>query len=106
MKYLNGENYVEVTDHRYKIHPTENNELAKRDEPKSLRTQYQVQNETHKRINQKVIRNDNDRLVVEPYSKNKQLIQQQPKFNLPNCRSCKQNNWLEFDEGYYCKNCE
>ena len=23
MKYLNGEYYVEVKDHRYKIHPTE-----------------------------------------------------------------------------------
>ena len=25
---------------------------------------------------------------------------------LPNCPSCKQNKWLEFDKGYYCKNCE
>ena len=25
MKYLNSEYYVEVKDHRYKIHPTENN---------------------------------------------------------------------------------
>ena len=33
MKYLNGEYYVEVKDHRYKIHPTENNILRKRDEP-------------------------------------------------------------------------
>ena len=24
----------------------------------------------------------------------------------PNCPSCKRNNWLEFDKGYYCKNCE
>ena len=24
MKYLNGEYYVEVTDHRYRNHPTEN----------------------------------------------------------------------------------
>ena len=29
MKYLNGEYYVEVQDHRYKIHPTENNILRK-----------------------------------------------------------------------------
>ena len=41
MTYLNGENFVEVKDHRYKIHPTENNILRKRDPPKSLRTQYQ-----------------------------------------------------------------
>ena len=45
MKYLNGNYYVEVKDHRYKIHPTENNILRKRDPPESLRTQYRVQNE-------------------------------------------------------------
>ena len=103
MKYLNGEYYVEVKDHRYKIHPTEKNFLRKRDPPNSLRTQYQVQNETQIRKNQKVIKNDNDQLIVKNYPKNKQpSIQQQ----LPNCPSCKRNNWLEFDKGYYCKNCE
>ena len=71
MKYLNGESYVEVKDHRYKIHPTENIILRKRDEPKSLRTQYQVQNETQIRKNQKVIKNDNDQLIVKNYPKNK-----------------------------------
>ena len=36
-------------------------------------------------------------------SENKQpIIQKQ----LPNCPSCKRNNWWEFDKGYYCKNCE
>ena len=30
MKYLNGEFYIEVKDHRYKIHPTENTVLRKR----------------------------------------------------------------------------
>ena len=103
MKYLNGENYVEVKDHRYKIHPIENIILRKRDEPKSLRTQYQIQNDTKIRRNQKVIKNDNDQLIVKNYPKTKQpIIHQQ----LPNCPSCKQNNWLEFDKGYYCKNCE
>ena len=105
MKYLNGEYYVEVRDHRYKIHPTESILLRKRDEPKSLRTQYQVQNETQIRKNQKVIKNDDDQLIVKNYPKNKNKqpnIQKQ----LPNCPSCKQNNWLEFDKGYYCKNCE
>ena len=44
-------------------------------------------------------------MVVKNYPKNKkQPIHQQPK--LPNCPSCKRNNWLEFDKGYYCKNCE
>ena len=105
MKYLNGEYYVEVKDHRYKIHPTENIILRKRDPPKSLRTQYQIQNETQIRRNQKVIKNDNDQLVVKYYPKNKNkhpIIQKQ----LPNCPSCKQNNWLEFDKGYYCTICE
>ena len=104
MKYLNGEYYVEVKDHRYKIHPTENIILRKRDPPTSLRTQYQVQNETQIRKNQKVIKNDNNQLVVKNYpkNKNKQPIIQQ----LPNCPSCKQNTWLEFDKGYCCQNCE
>ena len=108
MKYLNGEYYVEVKDHRYKIHPTENIILRKRDEPKSLRTQYQVQNETQIRRNQKVIKNDNDQLMVKKYpkNKNKQSIIQQQKFKPPNCPSCKQNTWLEFDKSYYCTNCE
>ena len=103
MKYLNGKNYVEVKDHRYKIHPTENIILRKRDPPTSLRTQYQVQNETLIRKNQKVIKNDNNELVVKNYPKNKQSIIQK---QLPNCPSCKQYTWLEFDKGYYCTNCE
>ena len=105
MKYLNGEYYVEVKDHRYKIHPTENILLRKRDPPTSLRTQYQVQNETKIRRNQKVIKND-DQLIVKNYPKNKHPIIQQQKFKPPNCLTSKQNNWLEFDKGYYCTNCE
>ena len=70
-----------------------------------MKTQHQVQNQTKIRRNQKVIKNDNDQLVVKNYTKNKNkqpIIQQQ----LPNCPSCKRNNWLEFDKGYYCKHCE
>ena len=91
MKYLDGNYYVEVKDHRYKIHPTENIILRKRDEPKSLRTQYQVQNETRIRKNQKVIKNDDDQLIVKNYPRNKKqpIIQQR---KLPNCPYCKQNN--------------
>ena len=75
MKYLNGEYYVEVKAHRYKIHPTENIILGKRNPPTSLRTQYQVQNNTQIRRNQKVIKNDNDQLVVKNYPKiNNQLF--------------------------------
>ena len=68
MKYLNGEYYVEVKDHRYKNHPTERIFLRKRDPPSSLRTQYQVQNGTQIRKNQKVIQNDDDQLIVENLS--------------------------------------
>ena len=78
MKYLIGNYYVEVKDHRYEIHPTENIILLKRDPPTSLRTQYQVQNETQIRKNQIVIKNDNDHLIVKKYPTNKQPnIQQQ-----------------------------
>ena len=106
MKYLNGDYYVEVNDHRYKIHPTENILLRKKDPPTSLRTQYQVQNETKIRRNQKVNKNDNDELVVKNYPKNKQPITQQQKFKPPNCPCCKRNSWLEFDRGFFCKICE
>ena len=90
MKYLNGENYVEVKDHRYRIHPTENNILRKRDPPTSLRTQYQVQKETQIRKNQKFVEN-NGELEVENYPKNKQPIiqNQKQKFKPPNCPTCK-----------------
>ena len=64
MIYLNGDYYVEVKDHRYKIHPTENIIIRTRDPPTLLRTQYQVQNETQIRRNQKVIKNKNDVLIV------------------------------------------
>ena len=65
MKDLNGIYYVELKDHPYRNHPTENNILRFRDEPKSLRTQYQI------RRNQKVIKNGNDQLVVKSYLENK-----------------------------------
>ena len=64
MKCFNGDYYVEVKDHRYKIQPAENTILQKRDPPQSLRTQYQVQNQTHIWRNHKIIRNNNNELVV------------------------------------------
>ena len=79
--------------------------LRKRDPPLSLRTQYQVQNETQIRKNQKAIKNDNQ-LEVKNYPKIKQPIIQKQKIKTPNCPTCKQNIWLEIDEGYYCQNCE
>ena len=106
MKYLNGEFYVEVKNDRYKIHPTENIILRRRDPPTSLRIEYQVKKEIQIRRNQKVIKYDNDQLVVENQPKNKQTSIQQQKFKPPKCPGCKQNNWLEFDKGYYCRNYE
>ena len=64
MNYLDVNYSTEVEDHRYRIHPTENIILSLRDEPKSLRTQNQVQNKTQIRRNQKVIKNNNDQFVV------------------------------------------
>ena len=106
MKCLNGEYYVEVKDHRYKIHPTENIILRKRCPPISLRTQYQVQNETKIRRNQKVIKNDNNQLIVKNYPRNKQPIQQQQNFKPPDCPSCERKTWLEFNGGYFCQICD
>ena len=99
MKYLDGRYYVEVKDHRYKIRPIENKILRFRDSPKSLRTQYQVQNETQIRTNQKVIKKYNDELIVKNYLNKNQPVIQQRKMKPPNCPSCKQNNWLEFIKG-------
>ena len=100
MNFLSGQYYAEVKDHRYLIHPTENIILRKRDQPLSLGTQYQVQNETQIRKNQKVFKNGNDELAVRNYSKNKQLNNQQPIFKPLNCPSCKKNIRLECDNGY------
>ena len=63
MKYVNGRYYVEGEDHRYRNHPAERNILRLREELKSLRTQYQVQNDTQIRKNQKGFEN-NGRLEV------------------------------------------
>ena len=107
MKYHDVNYYLEVRDHRYKLHPTEKDILRKGDPLSFLRTQYQVQNEAQIRRNQKVIKNDNDQLIVKNYPKNKQpIIQQQQKFKLPNCSTCKQNNWLEFNKVWYSQICE
>ena len=95
-----------MKDHRYKIHPTENNISRLREEPKYLRTQYQVQNGTQVRKTPKIIRDGNNELIVKNYPKIKQPTIQQPNVKPPNCPSCKRSIWLEFDNGYCCKNCE
>ena len=105
LKYLAGKYYVEVKYHRYRIHPTEKIIIRKRDPPTSSRIQYQVQNNTQIRKNQKVVEN-NGKLEVKSYPKNKQPVIQKQKFKAPNCPGCKRKNWLEFDKGFYCKNCD
>ena len=45
-------------------------------------------------------------MIVKNYAKNEKQVQQQQKLKLPNCPSCKRNNWLEFDKGYNCQNWE
>ena len=69
MKYLNCNYHVKVKDKRYRIPPTENLILRLRKKPISLRTWYQVQNDTQSRKNQKLIRNDKDELIIKNCSK-------------------------------------
>ena len=101
MKYLNGKYYVEVKDKGYNIHPTENNILGFREEPKSLGTQNHVQNDTQTRKNQRVIKINNNELVVKNYTKNKkQPIIQQSRINFLSRPNCKRNSCFEFDKGW------
>ena len=44
--------------------------------------------------------------MFEIYPLNKKQPIQQPKTKPPTCPHCKQHNWLEFEKGYYCQNCE
>ena len=67
-----------------------------------------MQNETQIRKNQKVVEN-NGKLEVKNYPRNKKqpVIQhQQQNIKPPDCPSCKRNKWLEFDKGFFCRNCE
>ena len=79
--------------------------IGLRKEPNSLRTQYQVHNSAQIRRTWKVIENDNDELILKIYPKKKQPNIQQRKIFLPFCPSCKKVIWVEFDTGYYCRNC-
>ena len=101
MKFFNGGYYVDVKDKRCRFYPTENILVRLWEEPKSLRTQYQVQNNTKIRKNQKVSKYDKDELIVEYFPKSKQPVEQQP-----NGPFCERNNGLEFDGSYYCQNYE
>ena len=61
-----------------------------RDEPKCLRTQCQVQNETQIRRNETIVEK-NRKLEVKNYPRNKKqtINHQQLKFKPPKCPSCK-----------------
>ena len=86
MKYLDSQYYVEVKDHRHKNPPNESIILRFRDPPNSLRTQYEVENNTQIRRNQKVIKNTNDELIVKKHPKKTQpVIQQQSTLKPPSC---------------------
>ena len=108
MKYLNGKYYVEVKDKKYKIHPTENIILRERKEPKSLRTQYQVINDTKIRRNQKVIKDDKGKLTVKSYPKKEKEKPQEPTNiqKIIQCPSCSRNAMVEYDEYYQCEVCD
>ena len=100
MKSLNGKNYIELNEKGCIIRPTENITLREIKESKSVRTQYQVRNETKKGEKQRFIKNEINELEVKPFPKrtsnrtnneqpNKQLDIEYP--------SCKQRSWDEFD---------
>ena len=95
MKYFSGQHYVWVKEHRYLIQLIEKFLLGLRGPPTSLRTQYQVQNDTQIRKNQKVNRNDNNELVAKIYPKINQPVLQQPECKPPNCRSCKRKKMVK-----------
>ena len=100
MKYLNGNNYVEVNDKKYIITPTENIILRGRKETRIFRTQSQVSNETEIKRNPKIIKDEDGQLQIKCYRKrksNKKVIEK-PKIDVE-CSSCKQRNWIEFDKG-------
>ena len=59
MKYLNGEYYVEVKDHRYKIHPTEIYYTVNkvRDENRDIDSQYENDDNDYININDFILPN-------------------------------------------------
>ena len=106
MKYLIGNYYVEVRDHGYKI-LIQLKIIFYENEIHQILWELSIKFKTKLKLEKKSkIVENNGKLEVKSYPKSKQPIQQQQKFNPPNCPSWKQNMWLGFDKGYYCKNCE
>ena len=87
---------------RYSIRPLYETVLGVKEEPKNLRTQYQVLNETKTRKNQKIIKNRKVELEVKKYPKKKKPIVGKIKINLSSYPSSKQNNCAKFDRGCFC----
>ena len=81
--------------------------IRERDPRKSLRTQYQVFNETKIRRNQKLNKNQNVEIEVNsfPIGKSYKKIFEKPNIDLE-IPSCIKRIWIDFDQGYYCENCE
>ena len=103
MKYTNGRYYVEVKEKRYLFHSNENIKLKLREPPKTVRTEYRVQRQTANRKNQKVIKNNNNSLIVKKYPKKRKTFLEKPKTSLPICPNCKRDIWLESTHGYFCR---
>ena len=106
MKYNNGNYFVDVKDKRYISHPGENIKLRLCDQPRSLRDQYQVQNQQKFRKNQKVFRTDNIEFIVKNYPETKKPSIEKPKNNLSFCLGCRRYNWTEYTHGYFRRTVE
>ena len=102
MKYRYSNYYVGKKDKQYLLNPTKNNVIRLPEETTSSRTQYEFQNTTQIRKNQKIVRTIG-RSEAKIYPKKKQPIIQQPKFILFSCPSCKRNSSLEFDKLWFVK---
>ena len=74
---MNNKDYAEVKDSPYIDHPTEKTILKQQDELKTLRTQYQVQNETQIGKNQKITKTNNELVVKINLRRNNHLSNNQ-----------------------------
>ena len=51
-------------------------------------------------------KNDKDELEEKTFLQRKEPITEKSNFNVPDCPSCKQHNWVIYTQGYYCPNSE
>ena len=108
MKNLNIKQFVEVKNKRYIIRPHEKNTIQKRNRIKPLGTEQQI-TEATTRQKQRNSNNKNTELEVKSYPKrkpnNNQKTDEQSKLDLESTH-CKQRSIIEFNQLYYCRNCE